>query len=91
MDANDRNVLRLSGRLRALEQLMTTLLIDWADRTGPDPLEQIDAARKYAALTVQTQERPVNEAADIEAGALSDTLNEIFADARAEIEAARTK
>lgn len=80
----------MSGRIRGLEQLMTVLLIDWADRGNGDPMVRLAAARRNSMLTVQTQDRPVDEAADLEAGAMGEALDELFAAARAELESVRS-
>lgn len=85
MDAVDRNFLRMSGRIRALEQLMTVLLIDFAERTEGDTLQNLETARKYTMLTVQLRDRPIDEAGDLEAEAMIETLNELFDDAKANV------
>ena len=90
MDAVDRNFLRMSGRIRALEQLATVLLIDWAARDEGDPLVRIEAARKFSMLTLQMQERPIDEASGLEAGALIDGLDEIFAQVRRRFQTAQS-
>ncbi|MDF0487166.1 hypothetical protein PX554_03405 [Sphingomonas sp. H39-1-10] len=85
MDNREIRLLRLSGRLRAVEQLMTVMLTEWAGRSGPDnPADQIDQARKFSLLTVQTEDRPINSATDLEAEAMIDALNRIFDDARSQ-------
>jgi hypothetical protein len=89
MDRIDRNFLRLSGRQRAMEQLLTVLLIDWAERSGPDPICRIDGARRNSMFTLQVQARPIDEATDLEAAAMVETLDEIFAEARANLLKAR--
>lgn len=84
MNVTEQNLRMLSGRLRALEQLMKVVLIDWAERYE-NPVATLDSARKYTMLTVQTQERPIDPATDLEADSMIDTLSEIFGGARAEL------
>lgn len=83
MNAADLNFLKISGRVRALEQMMTVMLIDWADRDSGDPLIRLEAARKNSMLTIQMQDRQVDEANDLEADSMAESLSEIFADASA--------
>jgi hypothetical protein len=85
MDAVDRNFLRMSGRIRALEQLMIVMLIDWAER-GDDPAKRLEAARRGTMMTLQLQERPIDEVTDFEVGAMFDSLDEIFANAKAHLQ-----
>ena len=84
MDVGEKYLLGLSGRIRALEQLMTVSLIDFANRKA-DPSKAIEEMEKFSMLTVQFQERPAGEAVDFEAGVMADTLRELFRHARAEI------
>lgn len=84
MNDIDRNLLMLSGRLRALEHLVAVFLIDNSLKSA-NPLATIDAARRDTLLTYQMQRRPVDQETDLEAGAMGDALNEIFDLARAEL------
>jgi len=86
MDRTDRNVLRLSGRLRALERVMTVMLIDWAKRGDGDSIQRIDAARRNTIIGLQLIDRPIDEATEFEWREMVDVLEELFAGARAELE-----
>lgn len=80
----DDNMRRLSGRIRALENLMSNLLVNDARTMGG--VDYIKAAQKGMKAAIQQQKRPVDEASDVEAAAMIETYERVFAGALSRLE-----